>query len=93
MSSYGKTLQSENECAPPAHGKRPRVAMVVYSYYPADARIKRAAEALAAGAMDVEVMCLKAEGDVPQHLHLSVGQRGVVVVGVVAFCHGAFDLL
>ena len=40
--------------------------MVVYSYYPADARIKRAAEALAAGGMDVEVMCLRAEGDMPR---------------------------
>ena len=36
-----------------------RVAMVVFSYYPADPRPRRAAEALVNEGMEVEVVCLK----------------------------------
>src|SRR5262245_60566168 len=36
-----------------------RAAMVLFSYYPADPRPRRAAEALAAAGMSVELICLK----------------------------------
>src|ERR1051326_3933811 len=43
-----------------------RVAMVLFSYYPADPRPRRAAEALAACGMTVDLICLRENGDDPK---------------------------
>ncbi|MDD1779547.1 MAG: glycosyltransferase family 4 protein [Candidatus Helarchaeota archaeon] len=40
-----------------------RIAMVVFSHYPADPRVRREAEALAGAGMLVDVFCLRAEGE------------------------------
>lgn len=37
----------------------PRIAMVVFSHYPLDVRVRRAAEALAEAGMSVDVICLR----------------------------------
>jgi glycosyltransferase involved in cell wall biosynthesis len=42
-----------------------RVAVLLYSYYPADPRPRRAAEALVREGMDVEVICLRRSKDEP----------------------------
>lgn len=47
------------------HGKR--AAVVVFSYYPADPRVRRAAEALVQQGMSVEVICLRQTGSELQH--------------------------
>lgn len=46
-------------------GRRPRVAMAVFSYYPDDPRVRREAEALASSGMDVLVCCLCKPGQQP----------------------------
>jgi len=43
--------------------KMARVCMVVYSTYPADPRVRREAEALAAEGASVDVICLRDEGE------------------------------
>jgi len=43
--------------------KMARVCMVVYSTYPADPRVRREAEALAAEGASVDVVCLRDEGE------------------------------
>lgn len=43
----------------PKNGKQPRLCMVVFSYYPADPRVRREAEALVEAGMAVDVVCLK----------------------------------
>lgn len=42
---------------------RPRALMVVHSYCPADPRVRREAEALAASGWDVDVLCLRNRGE------------------------------
>ncbi len=49
---------------PQLQGKR--VAMVVFSYYQFDPRPRRAAEALAGSGMDVDLICLRENGNDPQ---------------------------
>jgi len=43
-----------------------RVAMVLFSYYPADPRPRRAAEALVSRGMSVELICLRENGRAPK---------------------------
>ena len=43
-----------------------RVAMVLFSYYPADPRPRRAAEALADSGMSVDLICLRENGQDPK---------------------------
>ncbi len=40
-----------------------RIAMVVFSHYPADPRVRREAEALSSAGCEVDVICLKKEGE------------------------------
>jgi len=40
-----------------------RTAMVVFSYYPSDVRVRRAAEALASSSMTVDVIALRGDGE------------------------------
>jgi glycosyltransferase involved in cell wall biosynthesis len=42
------------------------VAMVVFSYYPLDTRVRREAEALVEAGMSVDVICLKDDGELPK---------------------------
>jgi glycosyltransferase involved in cell wall biosynthesis len=44
-----------------------RAAVLLFSYYPADPRPKRAAEALAAQGVDVDIICLRADEGEPAH--------------------------
>lgn len=44
-----------------------RVGMVLFSYYPADPRPRRAAEALVACGMTVELICLREDADDPKY--------------------------
>ena len=46
----------------------PRVCAVVHSCYPRDPRVRREAEALRDAGMDVEVICLRAEGQLPKEV-------------------------
>src|SRR2546426_3181292 len=46
--------------------RRPRVAMVVFSYYPMDPRPRRFAEAFAKEGMKVDVICLREAGTDPK---------------------------
>ena len=49
----------------PLRGKR--AAVLLYSYYPADPRPRRAAEAMAAAGMEVDLLCLsESDGDAPR---------------------------
>ena len=41
----------------------PRIAMVVFSHYPLDVRVRRSAEALAEAGMSVDVICLGDKGE------------------------------
>jgi len=43
--------------------KMKRIAMLVFSYYPNDVRVRREAEALVEAGMDVDVFCLQHEGE------------------------------
>src|SRR5512139_3957169 len=43
-----------------------RVAMVLFSYYPADPRPRRAAEALADSGMSIDLICLRENGQDPK---------------------------
>ena len=45
---------------------RPAVCHVVYARYPADPRVRREAEALSRSGYDVDVICLRAEGEANQ---------------------------
>ena len=47
--------------------RRKRVAVLLYSHYPADPRPRRAAEALIEAGMDVELICLQEKDDQPRH--------------------------
>ena len=40
-----------------------RTAMVVFSYYPLDVRVRRAAEAIVEAGMKVDLICLRGEGE------------------------------
>lgn len=44
---------------------QPKIAMVVYSYYPDDPRVRREAEALRQRGMHVDVICLKGKHEPP----------------------------
>jgi len=44
-----------------------RVGMVLFSYYPADPRPRRAAEALAGCGMSVDLICLREDSNEPRH--------------------------
>jgi len=46
--------------------KARRIAMVVFSYYPADVRVRRAAEALVGEGDAVDIICLKGENQLPK---------------------------
>jgi glycosyltransferase involved in cell wall biosynthesis len=46
--------------------KARRIAMVVFSYYPADVRVRRAAEALVGEGDTVDVICLKGRNQLPE---------------------------
>ncbi len=51
------------EIAPSLAGKR--IAAVVFSYYPADPRVRREAEAMAAVGAEVDIYCLRGPGERP----------------------------
>jgi glycosyltransferase involved in cell wall biosynthesis len=58
------TTSEDTAVTPRLSGKR--VAMVLFSYYPADPRPRRAAEALAGCGMEVDLICLRGNGEDPK---------------------------
>jgi glycosyltransferase involved in cell wall biosynthesis len=55
---------AESRSLPSLHGRR--AAVLLYSYYPGDARPRREAEALAAAGMEVELICLRQGAEEPE---------------------------
>lgn len=55
--------KSQNAAEKSISNKRYRVAMVVFSIYPTDNRIRRAAQALSEAGMGIDVYCLKDKGE------------------------------
>ncbi len=45
-----------------------RIAMVLFSYYPADPRPRREAEALVAKGMSVDMICLRNKNEVKEEV-------------------------
>lgn len=60
-----KSKQAKNSgvVAPRSILNNTKAAMVVFSHYPADARVRRAAEALSEAGATVDVVCLRNEGE------------------------------
>jgi glycosyltransferase involved in cell wall biosynthesis len=85
--------------------RRRRAAVLLFSYYPADNRPRRAAEALANEGMDVELICLRKSRDEAAHevvngvavtrlpLRRHRGGAGAYVLQYSAFLISAFLLL
>jgi glycosyltransferase involved in cell wall biosynthesis len=61
----------------PDKDKRPRVGMVVHAYYLRDARVRRYAEALVDAGYEVDVFCLRDQGEPPRQC-----QDGVAIVRI-----------
>src|SRR5215831_21395618 len=59
VSQGSTTAQHQPDRAPAPHLRGKRVAMVLFSFYPDDARPRRAAEALVACGMHVDLVCLR----------------------------------
>lgn len=61
----GEGVGTETVDSRPLGGKR--AGILLYSYYPADPRPRRAAEALAAAGMNVDLFCLREREQEPEH--------------------------
>jgi glycosyltransferase involved in cell wall biosynthesis len=59
VSQVRATPQQEPDRSPAPHLRGKRVAMVLFSFYPDDARPRRAAEAMVACGMHVDLVCLR----------------------------------
>lgn len=77
-----------------------RVLMVVHNYYPRDIRVRREAEALVGAGHEVEVICLRDEGERPRDQVAGVRVRRLPVqrhresgVGVYLLEYGWFAVL
>lgn len=76
-----------------------RVAIVRHSYYPSELNVKREAEALLGDGFDVEVLCLRGEGEAPSEMVAGVEVRRLPVrhrrasVARYLFEYAAFFLL